>query len=141
MKFNVKIFIVLALMGIVAALLILPYIYELTGDLLEEAQQQLGLDGTHFNVVIILQSSLMYVIAALIGVLLYRRAGFRMPVLEKYIGKEDISVDWRSWLFFSVAALLLIKARSAISERYVCRTKSAASAPLISSASLRISGI
>lgn len=108
MKPNVKIFLVLALLSVFAAVLILPYIQALTGDLLEEAQAQLGLQGSLFSLVIIIQSAVMYVAAALIGVLIYRKAGFRLPLLEKYVAKEEVSLNLRSWLLISFGGGILV---------------------------------
>ncbi|MBN2286407.1 MAG: CPBP family intramembrane metalloprotease [Tissierellales bacterium] len=107
-KLNLKIFIVLVFLGIIASLFILPYLHSFSGDFIKEAQEQLGLEGTLFNVLIIVQSSLMYSLAAFIGLLSYRKANFTMPLIEKYIAGEEVPLDLRSWINVSIGSGMVV---------------------------------
>ncbi len=102
MKANYKIIGFLALLGLLAALLSLPYIYGLLGDVLIEARLELGLSESIYNAILIGQAAIIYAVAALIGGLLYRRAGFRLPLLESIFGQTEEEVNFKSW--FSWAA-------------------------------------
>lgn len=102
MRESLKIILFLALLGFVAALFSLPYIYGLLGDVLEEARLELGLSEHLYNAILIAQATLFYALAALIGGSLYRRAGFRLPVLERAFGQTEEPVVWRAWLAWSL---------------------------------------
>ncbi len=101
MKANYRIIGLLALLGLLAALLSLPYIYGLLGDVLVESRLELGLSEIVFNGILIVQAATIYAIAALIGGLIYRKAGFRLPLLESALGDEDKTVDLKSWSLWS----------------------------------------
>ena len=103
MKANYKIIGFLAFLGLLAALLSLPYVYDLLGDVLIETRLELGLSETIYNTILIVQAAIFYAVAALIGGLLYRRAGFRLPLLESFLGEDedDEGVNLKPWFSWS----------------------------------------
>jgi hypothetical protein len=60
MKVNYKIIGFLALLGLLAALLSLPYVYGLLGDVLIEARLELGLSESIYNAILIGQAAIIY---------------------------------------------------------------------------------
>jgi len=101
MKVNYKIIGFLALLGLLAALLSLPYVYGLLGDVLIEARLELGLSESIYNAILIGQAAIIYAFAALIGGLFYRRAGFRVPLLERIFGQDEEKRNLKSWFLWS----------------------------------------
>ncbi len=101
MKANYKIIGFLALLGLLAALLSLPYVYGLLGDVLIEARLELGLSESIYNAILIGQAAIIYAVAALIGGLFYRRAGFRVPLLERIFDKDEEKINMKSWFLWS----------------------------------------
>lgn len=108
MKPRAKIICILIVMAIFAALLSLPYVYSLLGDSLDEARVQLGLSKTVYNLIIMGQASVIYTIAAITGGLLYQKAGFRAPILEKIFSSTSEEIDYRSWFFYSAGIGIVI---------------------------------
>lgn len=109
MKNKLKLFALLAGLGIVAALFVVPYMKEMLGDALMEQVKEQGIDEAALEVLIVAQSALMYAIVALVGVFIYRRAGFRLPIFEKLLGLEiEDRVEWKSWLTMSLGGGLLV---------------------------------
>jgi membrane protease YdiL (CAAX protease family) len=101
MKVNYKIIGFLALLGLLAALLSLPYVYGLLGDVLTEARLELGLSESIYNAILIGQAAIIYAIAALIGGLLYQRAGFSLPLLERIFGQDEEKINLKPWFLWS----------------------------------------
>ena len=62
----------------------------LFGEILIEARLELGLSEIVFNTILIAQATIIYAVSALVGGLLYRQAGFRLPLLERALGEDDI---------------------------------------------------
>lgn len=108
MRARHKIIGIVMLMGVLAALLSLPYLWGLFGSVLEEARHELGVSEPLFNALLIGQSALLYGVAALIGGLLYRRAGFRLPFLERLVGGEKSEVNLGRWTLWSLGTGLLV---------------------------------
>lgn len=109
MKRRFRLFGLLAGLGIIAALFVVPYMRELLGDALLEQVEELGLNESSLSTLIVVQSALMYTVFALIGVLVYRRAGYSMPVFEDLLGTEGkAEVNWKPWLVFSLGGGLLV---------------------------------
>jgi len=101
MKVNYKIIDFLALLGLLAAILSLPYVYGLLGDVLIEVRLELGLSESIYNAILIGQAAIIYSIAALIGGLLYRRAGFRVPLLERIFDSDEEKINLKPWFLWS----------------------------------------
>ncbi len=98
----------MALLGLVAAMLVLPYAYDLLGDVLEEVRLELGLSESSFRTMVIAQATLMHAVVALIGGLLYQRAGFKLPFFERGFGENTEPVDWRRWSSWTIGIGLAI---------------------------------
>lgn len=101
MKSKYKIIIFLVFLGLIAALFSLPYVYSLLGDVLEEARLAAGLSKNIYNSILVGQAAIIYSISAIVGGLLYCKAGFKLPLLEKAFG-EKVEVNWKSWFFWSL---------------------------------------
>lgn len=108
MKVNFKIIGFLAFLGLLAAIFSLPYVYGLFGDVLIEARLELGLSESAFNAILIAQATIIYAFSALIGGLLYRQAGFRLPLLERALGEEEIRVNMKSWFSWTIGTGLAL---------------------------------
>ena len=98
MRISYKVFILFALLSVLAAVLMLPYTMDLLGDALEEARMILGVDARSFTLILLVQSSVLYIVASFIGLLLYSGAGFRMPWIEKWIEGKKVSIDRNEWI-------------------------------------------
>lgn len=108
MKVQFRIIGVLALLGLLAALFILPYAYGLLGDVLEEVRLELGLSESAFRAMVIAQATLMYAVAALIGGLLYQRAGFKLPFFERAFGEDTEPVDLKQWSWWTIGTGMVV---------------------------------
>jgi len=91
MKSKGKLFGLLAMLGIVAAFFVVPYMQDLLGESLMEQVRELGIEQSTLEVLIVLQSAVMYIFCALVGVIIYARAGFKLPVLENLLGMSQCS--------------------------------------------------
>lgn len=108
MKSKGKLFGLLAVLGIVAAFFVVPYMQDLLGESLMEQVRKLGIEQSTLEVLIVLQSAVMYIFCALVGVIIYARAGFKMPVFENLLGMNEEKVQWKSWLAWSLGGGLLV---------------------------------
>lgn len=108
MKSKGKLFGLLAVLGIVAAFFVVPYMQDLLGESLMEQVRELGIEQSTLEVLIVLQSAVMYIFCALVGVIIYARAGFKLPVFENLLGMSQEPVQWKSWLAWSLGGGLLV---------------------------------
>lgn len=103
MKSNTKIIFFLMSIGLIAALFSLPYVYSLLGESLNETRLELGLSKNIYNTIIVGQAAIISSISAIVGGLLYRRAGFSLPLLERVFGQRDKKLNLKSWFFWSIS--------------------------------------
>ena len=97
MKLNInwKLFLILFVASIIASLLVLPYALALSPAL-----------ASVFTPVVLvaqlIQSTILFAIAILIGLILYKRVGFKMPILEGWLEGKEVLNYLKSILGISV---------------------------------------
>lgn len=95
-KINWRIFFILLIASVTAAMLALPYTFSLSPVLSKIASPAL-VAAAFF------QSIFIFSLAIFFGLLLAKRLGFRLPILEGLTGKESFSLSFKSVLWLSVA--------------------------------------
>lgn len=97
MKLNInwKLFLILFVASIIASLLVLPYALALSPAL-----------ASVFTPVVLIaqliQSIILFAIAILVGLTLYKRVGFKMPILEGWLEGKEVGNYLKSILGISV---------------------------------------
>ncbi len=97
MKLNInwKLFLILLVASIIASLLVLPYALALSPAL-----------ASVFTPVVLIaqliQSIILFAIAILVGLILYKRVGFKMPILEGWLEGKEVGNYLKSILGISV---------------------------------------
>jgi CAAX amino terminal protease family. len=97
MKLNInwKLFLILLVASIIASLLVLPYALALSPAL-----------ASVFTPVVLIaqliQSIILFTIAILVGLILYKRVGFKMPILEGWLEGKEVGNYLKSILGISV---------------------------------------
>ncbi len=97
MKLNInwKLFLILFVASIIASLLVLPYALALSPAL-----------ASVFTPVVLIaqliQSIILFAIAILVGLTLYKRVGFKMPILEGWLDGKEVGNYLKSILGISV---------------------------------------
>lgn len=75
-------------LGILASFFSLPFVFQLLGDVLEEARQEMGISENLFNALLVFQLIVISSVSAIIGGVFYKKAGFSLTLLEKMWGGQ-----------------------------------------------------
>lgn len=105
-KVNRKLFIVLFILGFVSTILVLPYVGDLLGDFLKKAD--IAAKNMPLLLIVVIQNSILLVIAVFTGLKLYKGIGFKLPILENLVYNKQINVDWNHFIKISIGTGLLI---------------------------------
>lgn len=100
---NWKLYFILLTASVISIVAILPYILTLQGDVLRAVPMPLPL----VLVITVLQSAVLFAILLFVGLLLSKKLGFGVPILEAYIAKKKIEIEVKSNLQLSVLLGLL----------------------------------
>lgn len=93
---NRKLFLTLFLAGIFSVLMGLPYIMDLLADTLTEV------DTSELMVLAAIQSVVTVLITLFIGFKLYKKVGFELPILEKWVGENNCNINLKSYILSSI---------------------------------------
>lgn len=95
---NWKVFFILFGLGIISVLCVLPYVLTIQGDLLRSIGQPLWLLFTAQ----IIQTAILFSVAIFFGLLLSKKVGFHLPLLEAYTEKGDYGGVFKNIIGISV---------------------------------------
>lgn len=96
MKTRTKIFFILWILAIIASILVLPYIYNIEGDLLKKA----NISFSYLLLLGLIQGGVAFGIAALLGLILADKTGFKLPLLTSLL--EHKKIDYKKTLILSI---------------------------------------
>lgn len=89
---NWKIYFILLSASALSIIAIMPFILTIQGDILKEVPMPLSL----VVLIIVAQSIFLFAILTFIGLKLSSKLGFKMPIIEKFVAKENIDFNLNS---------------------------------------------
>jgi len=114
MKTRTKIFWILWILSIISSILILPYVFNIEAELLQQANIPFGL----LVVIAILQGAVIFGLAAFIGLILAEKtAAFKLPLLTSWV--EHKKINYKRIFVLSVALGLIVGAIIALLDKFV----------------------
>ena len=104
---NWKLFFILFAACTIGSVLVLPYSMDLTSTDLEAASIESGIPVVLMLIISIVQSTIMFAIVTFLGLLLSKKiglenGGFRLPILEGILNRENKSKEFKSLLLPSI---------------------------------------
>lgn len=103
-KINLKLFMILFIAGIIVSIAVLPYAMDLVSNTLKDS----SIPVSQVVIVSIVQSVIMFAVAVFIGIKLYKKVNFSLPILEGIIEKKSVNISWKKFLTTSVGSGLLV---------------------------------
>ena len=100
MKTRTKIFLILYILAIISTILVLPYVLNIEADLLK------NIPLPQLILVTIIQSIVLFGIAAFFGLILAEKTGFKLPLLTSWI--EHKKIKYRGILLLSIILGLIV---------------------------------
>jgi membrane protease YdiL (CAAX protease family) len=94
MTLNKKLFLVIWLAGTLSVLAVLPYVFQLQQDLLQNAPLSLPV----IALLSFLQTTLLLAIATSLGLIFAKKVGFKFPVLEEVLSRRGSAIQWKDFL-------------------------------------------
>jgi len=106
MKKRTKLFLILWISSIIASILVLPYIYDIQGELLKK----IGISFSLLILIGVIQGGISFGITSFLGLILAEKTGFKLPLLTSWIEHKKIKYNRTFWLsvFLGLVAGILI---------------------------------
>lgn len=95
---NWKIFWMLFILSILGVIAVLPYVLSIQSDLLKEIPFALPI----FLLIVIIQSAILFLFVIIIGLILSKKIGFHLPLLERWTEKKEVFSYFKSILGISI---------------------------------------
>jgi membrane protease YdiL (CAAX protease family) len=95
---NWKIFWMLFILSILGVIAVLPFALSIQSDLLKEIPFSLPI----FLLIVIIQSAFLFLFVIIIGLILAKKIGFHLPLLERWTEKKEVFSYFKSILGISI---------------------------------------
>jgi membrane protease YdiL (CAAX protease family) len=95
---NWKIFWMLFILNILGVIAVLPFALSVQSDLLKEIPFALPI----FLLIVIIQSAVLFLFVTVIGLILAKKIGFHLPLLERWTEKKEVISYFKSILGISI---------------------------------------
>ena len=102
MKNRTKLFLILWIASIISTLLVLPYIYNIQGELLTKA----GISIPFLILISVIQGGIIFGIATFFGLILAEKTGFKLPLMDALLKHKKISYK-RTWMLSIMLGLIV----------------------------------
>jgi len=89
---NWKLYMVLLSVSIIAIIAVLPYAFTLAGDVVKQVPFSLSI----FILITIIQSSILFAIVLFFGLILSKKVGLGLPIIEDFLSKKNARPDIKS---------------------------------------------